>query len=124
MKMLTSLAAATLMSLTLAAPVGALAQGKQDFSLVNRTGYTISEVYVSPSASNDWEEDVLGRDVLSNGETVHITFSRGTKSCHWDLKVVFDDSEEAEWEKFDLCTVSKISLSYDRNKGTTWADYE
>jgi hypothetical protein len=37
----------------------AVAQGKQDFSLVNQTGYDISEVYVSPANSSDWEEDVL-----------------------------------------------------------------
>lgn len=93
-----------------------------DFTLVNKTGYVISEVYVSSAASNEWEEDVMGRDVLSNGERVDIEFERGSKGCKWDLKVVYDDEEEATWKGFDLCSISEVTLRYDRKKGTTWAD--
>lgn len=102
----------------------ALAEGKQNFTLKNRTGYTIAEVYVSPAKSDDWEEDVMGGDVLANGQNVNIQFSRDAKSCVWDLKVIYDDEEEAEWTGFDLCKVSTISVFYDRKKGETWAEYE
>lgn len=102
----------------------ALAEAKQDFTLVNRTGYTIDEVYVSPSKSDDWEEDILGQDVLSDGANVHVRFSRADKSCKWDLKVVYDDRETAEWESFDLCEVSKITIRYNRKSGETSAEYE
>ncbi|SNR99527.1 MULTISPECIES: argininosuccinate lyase [unclassified Azospirillum] len=101
----------------------AWAEAKQNFTLKNRTGYTISEVYVSPAKSDDWEEDILGRDVLSEGERVDITFSRKEKSCIWDLKVVYDDGTPAEWEGFNLCEVSTISIFYDRKKDQTWAEY-
>lgn len=100
----------------------AAAQGRQDFTLVNKTGYTIDQVYVAPSTSDDWEEDVLGRDVLENGQQVHITFSRSTQTCNWDLQVVYDDGEKAEWTKFNLCQISSISISYDRSTGRTWAE--
>jgi hypothetical protein len=102
----------------------AAAQAHQDFTLVNKTGYTIDQVYVAPSSSDDWEEDVLGQDQLTNGDNVHITFSRDAKPCGWDLKVVYTDGEKAEWEKFDLCQVSKITINYDRSSGRTWAEYE
>ncbi|QJE71813.1 argininosuccinate lyase [Aerophototrophica crusticola] len=105
-------------------PGTALADGKQNFSLLNKTGYTISEVYVAPSKSSSWEEDILGRDVLPDGTAVDIVFSRKEKSCKWDLKVIYDDGEEAEWDNFDLCTVSKIAISYNRKSGETWATYE
>ncbi|MCA3255391.1 MAG: hypothetical protein INF91_07235 [Alphaproteobacteria bacterium] len=101
-----------------------LAQGKQDFTLHNKTGYTINEVYVSPSKSKSWEEDVMGKDVLEDGERVDITFSRKEKTCLWDLKVVYDDGEEAEWDGFDLCETSKIAIRYNRKTGETSADYE
>src|ERR1044071_5356635 len=42
--------------------------GKQDFVLHNETGVEIHEVYVSPVTADDWEEDVLGKDPLPNGE--------------------------------------------------------
>ena len=32
--------------------------------------------------------------------------------------------EEAEWQGFDLCTVSRIITKYNRKSGETWADYE
>lgn len=102
----------------------AWAEGKQNFTLKNRTGYTVAEVYVSPAKSDDWEEDVMGGDVLDNGQDVHIQFSRAAKSCMWDLKVVYDDEVEAEWAGFDLCKVSTISIFYDRKKDETWAEYE
>ena len=105
-------------------PGTALAQGMQDFALVNATGYQISQVFVAPSKSEDWEEDVLGQDVLDDGETVNIRFNAKTRTCNYDLKVIYDDGDEAEWRKFDLCTVSKITLHWNRKQGTTWADYE
>ncbi|MEO5337712.1 MAG: hypothetical protein H7841_12580 [Magnetospirillum sp. WYHS-4] len=102
----------------------AIAQSKQDFDLVNKTGYAIDEVYVTPADSDDWQNDVLGRDILANGDSVHIHFSRSAKTCLWDLKVVYDDKETAEWHDFDLCTTSKIVVRYNRKTGETSADYE
>lgn len=100
------------------------AQGQQDFTLVNSTGYDIAEVYVAPSASDNWEEDVMGRDILSAGQSVDIGFPSRDKVCIYDLKVVYTDSEEAEWERFDLCSLSRITIYYNRAKGETWAEYE
>jgi len=105
-------------------PASALAQGKQDFALTNRTGYTISEVYVAPTKSDEWEEDVLGLDVLNNGERVEIGFPWREDTCTYDLKVVFDDGDEAEWRKFNLCEVSRITIYYDRYSGETTAEYD
>ena len=116
---LTTLAAAYL---ALSTPL--LAQGRQDFTLVNRTGYDIAEVYVAPSASDDWEEDVMGRDILAAGDAVDIGFPERGKICVYDLKVVYTDGEEAEWDRFDLCALNRITIFYDRKKGETWAEYE
>jgi len=100
-------------------------QAKQDFTLVNKTGYALSEVYVSPNKSEDWEEDILGRDVMENGDSVHITFHRANKSCLWDLKVVYqDDDSESYWEEIDLCSVSRITIMYDRKTDTSTATFD
>jgi hypothetical protein len=97
--------------------------GKQDFTLVNRTGYTISEVYVSPSRANDWQEDVLGDNQLEDGQHVAIHFHRNAHPCHWDLKVVYDDKTSAQWSRFDLCSVSEITVHYNEKSGETSATY-
>jgi hypothetical protein len=106
-------------SLLLAVPASA---ENLDFNLVNKTGYTINEVYVSSAATNDWEEDVLGKDQLENGERAAIEFERDASGCNWDLKVVYDDGEEAEWGRLNLCSISSVTLRYNRDKGETWAE--
>lgn len=114
--------AGILLSAVIASP--ALAQGQQDFRLVNQTGYTIDEVYVSPNHTDAWGDDVLGRDVLNTGEYVDISFAPQTKTCSWDVQVVYDDKESAAWEGFNLCNTHTIILFYDRKSGKTWAKYE
>src|SRR3954466_8304358 len=60
----------------------------RDFDLVNNSAIAIASIYVAPSDSNDWEEDILGTDVLPAGQTVHISFSDNLDSCVYDIKVM------------------------------------
>ena len=113
-----------LAALALAAVGSAAWAGEQDFTLLNNTGYTIAELYVSPSKSDDWEEDVLGRDVLAEAERTAVRFSRREDACLWDLKVVYADDTESQWQGVNLCEVSVVALRYDRRTGETWADFD
>ena len=83
MKTFTLAAAAT--AVLLATPAYA---DQRDFRLVNRTGYVVDQVYVSPTKTDDWEEDVLGRDQLADDDYVDISFSGKTNTCMYDLKLV------------------------------------
>ena len=38
--------------------------------ITNKSGFTIFYVYVIPGKSKLWEQDVLGSNVLANGETI------------------------------------------------------
>ena len=98
--------------------------GQQDFALVNRTGYQIDEVYVSESSSRRWGDDVMGKDTLDDGQTVNITFTAPGNSCRWDLKVKYNDGDEATWQNLNLCNISKVSLFWDRKNQTTRATTE
>lgn len=92
-----------------------------DFTLVNRTGYTLREIYLSPTKSNTWGRDRLGDEVLENNRSRLFRFGeRG--ACTQDLKVVFDDDgSSVVWESFDLCSIVKITLRYNRRTGETTA---
>ena len=100
------------------APSFVVAQSKLDFTLLNRTGLTVNELYVAPTNVDDWQEDVLGRDVLKHGESVDISFSRTEKSCMWDLKIVDEDEDEVEWSNLDLCKAEHITLMYENGRPT------
>lgn len=52
---------AAMLSLAAVLPAGA---GEQGFTLVNRTGVEIYELYLSPASVDDWQEDVLNVDTL------------------------------------------------------------
>lgn len=104
----------------------AMAQdAEQDFRLVNKTGYELNKVFVSPSKSDDWQEDVLGQDTLGDGGAVDIHFHRSAKTCHWDLKVVYTvDSSTAVWGDIDLCSVDKITIRYNKDTDKTTATFD
>ena len=86
--------------------------GKQDFVLHNETGVEIHELYVSPHSSNEWGDDVLGRDTLPAGEAVKISFDDQQKSVKWDLKVADGNKHSIEWENLDLSKISEVTLHY------------
>jgi hypothetical protein len=106
-------------ALTMLTAGDAAAQSQQDFQLVNRTGYTIDEVYVSPSAQNNWGNDLMGDDSLEDGQVLNVRFPRGSDVCSFDIKVVYDDEETAEFREVNLCQVSRVTIFYNRAAGTT-----
>lgn len=118
MNILRSLSTIGLSLALLAAPASSLRAGDQDFVLVNKTGYDIAEVYVSPANDKEWGEDIMGKDTLDDGDRVTIEFSHKEKECDWDMKIVFDDEEEAVWEDFNLCKVREITLRYEGKRPT------
>lgn len=104
---------------------GAATAQNADFKLVNATGYPISHLYVSPSNSKSWGKDLLGAHTIEKGETWNITFPQSKSQCVQDMKIVFeDDDSEAIWDNFNLCEISKITLTYNRKSGKTSAKTE
>lgn len=90
----------------------ASAQGKQDFDLVNNTGFAIKEVYITPHSSNDWGENVFDEGKpLKVGESTTIGFSRKEKAKFWDLKVIDTAGNEFEWENLNLLEISEVTLT-------------
>lgn len=108
----------------LAAFAGSAIAGSADFTLVNRTGFALREVYISPSHKNDWGKDRMGDYTLENGKARLFKFS-DKSACMQDIKVVFDDDEsEVIWEEIDLCEINKITLKYNRKTRVVSADTE
>lgn len=83
----------------------------QNFVMRNNTGQTITHVYVSPITSNNWEEDVLGRDVLPDRQTLRINFNRSEDECNWDIKVNLADGTSREQRNVNLCRVAEVEVS-------------
>jgi hypothetical protein len=84
-----------------------------DFKLVNKTGYQIDSVYVSPASSDSWGADIMGKDAVPDGAAVNITFPHSGKACKFDIRVTYNDGDKAEWSAIDLCQYETISLFWD-----------
>lgn len=103
---------------------GVASAGNADFTLVNKTGYALREVYLSPAHKTKWGNDRLGNNTLENNKSRVFKFA-DKASCVQDLMVVFDDDgSEVTWEDFDLCELNKITLKYNRKTKVVSADTE
>jgi hypothetical protein len=104
-----------LFALAATALAAAAHAGDADFTLVNRTGYDIREVYISPAKSNNWGRDRMGDGMLENGRSKRFAFS-DKAACKQDIQVVFDDdNSKVTWENVDLCELDKITIRYNRS---------
>ncbi|RUR37873.1 hypothetical protein [Vreelandella populi] len=71
--------------------------------ITNRTGYTLYYMYVSPANSKSWEEDVLGEDVLVNGDTQRVTLT-GYTNPYFDIRLVDEDDDSYTFWTVDVST--------------------
>ena len=85
---------------------------QRDFTLVNHTGRTITNAYVSSSNSGRWGGDVLGSDVLPAGRSTGIVFSGGARGqCYYDIRVVTRGGSEGELYEVNLCSTSTVTFN-------------
>lgn len=86
--------------------------GMQDFTLINNIGFMIFEIYVSPETSDDWEENILGDDILEPGEEYNITFT-GYDECIFDIMIVDEDGDTYTKMEIDLCSDYEVIFTLD-----------
>jgi hypothetical protein len=84
---------------------------RQDFTITNHTGHTIVTLNVSSHSDDHWGPDILGRDVLNNGEQTDITFDRNEDQCSWDIKVTYDDGTNNDLRAVDLCHTTEVEFT-------------
>jgi len=86
----------------------------RDFTLENDSLSYVTHVYVSPSSSDSWGNDVLGLDVLPPGESVDITFDANIgRTCIYDLLVVTETGSRTRKNRENLCTTTTEYYSED-----------
>jgi hypothetical protein len=100
------LAAATIIAFSTG--IGMAAQ--QDFTVHNHSGKTIKNLYVSPTSSDHWGDDILGEDTLDDGDSFDVKFDRDQDECTYDIKVKFEDGSDAEDHDVDLCSTTDVNF--------------
>lgn len=101
-----AIAAASLLGLSGAA----FAQNNNpDFKLNNRTGATMSEIYVSSSATQNWGRDLLGDNTLPSGQSLNITLPAG--QCRNDIRVVYENGTSQEQRNINTCGITDFNFT-------------
>lgn len=91
-------------------PPPADSTGGLSLVLDNSTGTSFRALYLSPSDSTAWEENVLGGEELEDGEVTDIRFSAEERAVLWDLRVEAAGGHYAEWKRLDLHEISAVRL--------------
>ncbi len=101
----------------LAAAISAVAFGTMGFQsndgqdrrvrIINATGVTMTHFYASNSGEADWQEDILGQDVLAAGASVRINIDDGTGACLYDFKARFADGDELIRYRINVCQITE-----------------
>jgi len=86
-------------------------------TIVNNTGYTIYYLYVSPTTSSSWGNDMLGTQVLRSGNQISVTLPYQISTVsRYDIKVVDLDG--------DSYTKMNVSVSANSRIVFTMADFD
>jgi len=91
-------------------PSAAVGTARQNFSVVNGTGHTVMTLNVSPATEDEWGPDILGTDVLQNGQTAQVVFDRAEAQCNYDIRATYDDGDTTDMRGVNLCEVGTVRL--------------
>jgi hypothetical protein len=75
----------------------------RQIEITNLTNVALLEVYASNVGTKDWQEDVLGEDVIHPGQKFRFNIDDGTGYCKYDFKLVFEDGDELFREGYNVC---------------------
>lgn len=94
------------------ATLGSSAQAEDlDFTLINSTKFVIVQLQISPVSTQNWEENILGRDVLLQGESVPISIADGLSGCKYDMLITFNDGSAIEESNYNFCELHSYEVT-------------
>lgn len=77
----------------------------------NNSSYDIVEFYASNTGTNDWEEDILGKNILPAGHSVMINIDDGSGYCKYDFLAVFEDGDQVTSGDNNVCELSQFNFT-------------
>ncbi len=81
------------------------------FTLINKTGFEIIDLFFSPASRGNWGDEVLTVDTIPNKETMKIHVSRKEKAEAWDILVNDEQGISFKWPNLKLSEISTLVLT-------------
>ena len=92
-------------SMLLLAQTGGATALNRHVRIHNNTSTTMEKFYASNVGTSNYEEDILGSDVIAPGDAWNINIDDGTGYCKYDFLAVFDDGSQAKKDNVNVCKV-------------------
>jgi hypothetical protein len=73
--------------------------------IVNESKVDIVGLYGVNVDSRDWQDSLLGDDILPAGGSVVLNFDDGSGYCRYRFRAVFDDGVDVERASVNVCEV-------------------
>lgn len=68
--------------------------GERHVVLTNNTRQPIVEIYISDDGADNWQEDLLGSELLLPGRSVAVDVDDRNGNCRVDVKTVHDNGSD------------------------------
>jgi hypothetical protein len=86
-------------------------EGLQDVYVTNNTGAGLAELYMVPSTIQDWEEDIMEGDILSNRNTMQVQIAVYNEQCEWDFKMVDSNGKIYYLWNQEICSNPQVTFT-------------
>lgn len=84
------------------------------YDVVNNTGFTLVDIFVTPAESDHWGKDILPNDLFEAGSTIKVTIppDYGT-TCLFDMKITDTAGGHITFTNIDICKIIKLQINAD-----------
>lgn len=91
---------------TASAPIQSRDGRNRRVRIHNNTGWTMLRFFASNTSRSDWEEDILGDDVLANNASIVMNIDDGTGACLFDFKAEFTNGQNLIRNNVNVCEIA------------------
>jgi hypothetical protein len=81
------------------------------FTLINKTGFEIIDLFFSPASQKNWGEEVLTVDTIPDKEKLKINVTRKERADNWDILVNDEQGLSYQWPNLKLSEISTLVLT-------------
>jgi hypothetical protein len=90
--------------------LSAQANTAKKFTLINKSGMTITAVYISPAGANKWSDNLDTYGKVTNKSGFLFDQDVDNTSCNYDIKYTTEDGKDYTMTNVDLCKAAAITL--------------
>ena len=84
------------------------------FDVVNNTGITLVDVFVTPAETDNWGSDILPNDLFEAGSTITVTIpDTYGETCMFDMKITDGEGGDITFTGIDACTLITLQINGD-----------